>query len=94
MHTARPIKTISLGRILITPQALELIEREDIDAALGRHARGDWGDVNPDHVRQNNLAAREGGQLFSTYTDRREVRFYIITAPDRSVTTLFLPGEN
>ena len=85
--------TVTLGRILVTPAVEERIDRPDIDKALGRHARGDWGDLNPDDCRQNELALREGGRLFSTYTDRRDTRFYIITEADHAVTTILLPGD-
>ena len=85
--------TVTLGRILITPAVEECIDRPDLDKALGRHARGDWGDLNPDDYRQNELALREGGRLLSVYSDRRDIRFWIITEADRAVTTVLLPAE-
>jgi len=85
--------TFTLGRILITPAVEECIDRPDLDKALGRHARGDWGDLNPDDCRQNELALREGSRLFSAYSDRRDTRFWIITEADRSVTTVLLPDD-
>lgn len=85
--------TVTLGRILITPAIEECIDRPDLDNALGRHARGDWGDLNPDDYRRNELALREGGRLFSAYSDRRDIRFWIITEADRAVTTVLLPAE-
>lgn len=85
--------TVTLGRILITPAVEECIDRPDLDKALGRHARGDWGDLNPDDYRRNELALREGGRLFSAYSDRRDIRFYIITEADRAVTTVLLPAD-
>ena len=93
MIQTQPCKPFSLGRILITSSAEEVIDRPDIDAALGRHARGDWGDLCPDDCRQNELALREGGRLFSSYTDRRDTRFYVITEADRSATTVLLPED-
>lgn len=83
----------ALGRILITSAVEESIDRPDIDKALGRHAQGDWGDLNVADCRQNELALREGGRLFSTYTDRHDTRFYIITEPDHSATTVLLPND-
>lgn len=85
--------TFTLGRILITPAVEECIDRPDLDKALGRHARGDWGDLSPDDCRQNELALREGSRLFSAYSDRRDTRFWIITEADRSVTTVLLPDD-
>jgi hypothetical protein len=86
-------RTFALGRILITASVENIIERAEIDAALGRHARGDWGDVRPEDWRANQIALREGERVFSTYTDRRQTRFYIITEADRSATTVLLPGD-
>jgi hypothetical protein len=85
--------TIDLGSIVVTPAVEECIDQPDINKALERHARGDWGDLNPDDCRQNELALREGGRLFSAYIDRRDTQFYIITEADRSVTTVLLPGD-
>lgn len=86
-------KSFSLGRILITTSVEDRLERAEIDTALGRHARGDWGDLCPDDCRQNELALREGGRLFSAYADQHHTRFYIITDADRSATTVLLPGD-
>jgi hypothetical protein len=93
MTLTQPRLPISLGRILITSAAEEALDRPDIDAALGRHVRGDWGDLCPDDCRQNELALREGERLCSAYTDRRATRFYIITKADRSATMVLLPED-
>jgi hypothetical protein len=93
MNQMKSSKSFSLGRILLTAAVEEGIERSEIDAALGRHARGDWGDLCAADVRQNELALREGERLFSAYTDRHDTEFYIITEADRSATTVLLPGD-
>ncbi len=93
MSTVQTDKTLALGQILITASVENIIEREEIEAALGRHARGDWGDVCLDDFRANQIALREGERVFSTYLDRRDNRFYIITEADRSSTTVLLPGD-
>ena len=93
MHQKQRIKPLSLGRIMVTSAVEETIARADIDSALGRHAQGDWGDLKPDDIRQNDLALKEGSRLFSAYTDRSNIRFYIITEADRSVTTVLLPAD-
>ena len=90
MNQTLPCKPFPLGRIFITSSAEETLDRSDIDAALGRHARGDWGDLCPDDCRQNELALREGERLLSAYTDRRDRGFFVITKADRSVTAVLL----
>lgn len=92
MNQTKPCNPFRLGRILITTSAEEVIDRSDVDAALGRHARGDWGDLCPDDCRQNELALREGERLLSAYTDRRGRRFFVITKADRSATAVLLGG--
>ena len=71
----------------------DAVNGRNLADCLGRHARGDWGDVGPDDWRANQIALREGERVFSTYTDRRNTRFYIITEADRSATTVLLPGD-
>jgi hypothetical protein len=82
-----------LGRILLTPPAQRLLHPQDTLLALGRHARGDWGDVCPQDAAENELSLREGFRLFSVYHDSRGVKFWIITEADRSATTVLLPED-
>ena len=93
MNQATALKPFPLGRILITSAVEESIAREEIDAALGRHARGDWGDLCASDAQLNELSLREGGRLFSSFTDRMQTRFYVITESDRSVTTVLVPAD-
>jgi hypothetical protein len=83
----------SLGTLVITPAALEALPREDVVAAIRRHACGDWGDLEADDRRVNEDALKEGARLFSAYTSRQGTRFYVITEWDRSVTTVLLPED-
>ena len=61
--------------------------------SLGRHARGDWGDVNAEDWTANERDLRDGERLVSSYTTTLGVRFWIITEWDRSSTTALLPEE-
>lgn len=61
MHQKQRIKPLSLGRIMVTSAVEETIARADIDSALGRHAQGDWGNLKPDDIRQNDLALEAAG---------------------------------
>ena len=42
-----------LGRIVITPNALQSVPQPDVLAALRRHATGDWGEVDEHDHREN-----------------------------------------
>ena len=61
--------------------------------ALDRHAQGDWGNLDREDWAENELALREGFRLFSVYLSRNDVKFWIITEADRSITTILLPEE-
>jgi len=83
----------SLGRVVITPAALDDLDPEDVYLSLARHERCDWGDVCPEDQDTNDQALTSGGRLFSVYRDRDNVKFWIITEADRSATTVLLPGD-
>ncbi len=81
------------GRTLITRNANEALNPEDVSHALSRHLSGDWGGVCPEDRRSNNLAVRNGLRILSAYKDRNDVKFWIITEADRSYTTVLLPSD-
>jgi len=54
---------------------------------------GDWGDLDEEDRRENELSFREGFRLVWSYRLRTGEKLWIITEADRSVTTLLLPGE-
>jgi hypothetical protein len=85
--------SFSLGQTVITANALERLNPEDVTASLARHARRDWGDLCREDVEENELSLREGFRLLSAYCDRNRAKFWIITEADRSVTTVLLPED-
>lgn len=88
-----PIAIFRLGRIVATPNALTNLSEDDILRGIQRHQAGDWGDVG-DHDRQaNDQALVNGSRLFSVYHSTNDVKFWIITEADRSVTTVLLPQD-
>ena len=60
---------------------------------IARHLRGDWGELDKDDRRENDLSLEKGFRLVSVYRTAAGLRFYIITEHDRSVTTILLPDE-
>ncbi len=79
-------KRFPLGEIIITQKAHDQLETGEIRVALRRHARGDWGELKPEEILENERALREGCRLFSLYRDRLERSFCVVTAADRSLT--------
>ena len=82
-----------LGNTVITRAAADSVHPEDVKLCLDRHVQGDWGDLDDDDRRANQVALDQDLRLFSVYNDRAGVRFYIITEADRSVTTVLLPDD-
>ncbi len=90
--TKTPTK-FPLGAIVATPSALASVPSQEINAALGRHAHGDWGTIPEEDKRANERALRNGERLFSAYCSSGNVKFWIITECDRSATTVLLPED-
>jgi hypothetical protein len=82
-----------LGQTVVTPNALNKIPNDEILNALSRHVRGDWGTLDPEDLESNEQGLLKGGRLFSRYFTSRNVKFWIITEWDRSVTTVLLPED-
>lgn len=82
-----------LGQTVITRNALNAIDPADVRNALARHAVGDWGDICDEDKAINEQSLKHGGRLMSTFTDRQNTKFWIITEADRSVTTILLPED-
>jgi hypothetical protein len=81
-----------LGRIVYSDTAALRLRTEEVLTALRRHGQGDWGNLLPEDAIANELALKHGGRLFSAYGQARE-RFWVITAADRSLTTVLLPED-
>jgi hypothetical protein len=60
---------------------------------LARHAIGDWGELEPSDVAENEYNVAHGFRLLSCYQLNAGERLWIITEADRSATTLLLPEE-
>ncbi len=90
-----PQISFPLGRVLATEGAQEALcaAGDSYQTYLNRHARGDWGDLEPSDQRANNHALREGSRLLSAYHTSSGEKLWIITEADRSATTLLLPSE-
>lgn len=83
------------GQIVTTAGVHDLLQQGRFDPAiyLHRHFNGDWGDLCDDDRRANDEALACGDRLFSSYEVTSDLKVWIITEWDRSVTTLLLPDE-
>ena len=80
---------------MATPGALKALEESNQSPAefLRRHASGDWGEVDAEDAKENELSVVQGFRILSAYRTSKGVRLWIITEADRSVTTLLLPSD-
>jgi len=94
-HLKPTMVWFTLGQIVATPGAIDLLERTSSDALdfLIRHQQGDWGSVSPDDAEENLSSIEHGNRILSSYYLNATERLWIITEADRSVTTLLLPNE-
>ena len=91
---ARPNPRFNLGQVVATPGAIEALDEVNClpITLLNRHQIGDWGDLCDEDKAANNEALGNWTRLFSAYIVR-DVKFWVITEADRSVTTILLPSE-
>lgn len=77
----KPTVKFSLGRIVATPGALEALakSRQDPGYFLGRHVRGDWGEVCEDDGQLNDESLKDGSRILSAYKTLKGDRLWIIT---------------
>ncbi len=62
-------------------------------SAIGRHSHGQWGDLPPEDLAENERGLVGGGRLVSAWNSDEGIRFWAITESDRSVTTVLLPQD-
>lgn len=84
---------VPLGRLVMATNAEAKLCPVDVITAIARHARGDWGEVDEDDRKENELSLARGFRLLSVYHDAAGVKFWIITEADRSSTTVLLPED-
>lgn len=96
--TRAPLFT--MGQLLSTPGALAACtpHGDVLMVCLGRHLRGDWGDLSAGDHRANDDALKDGSRIFSAYQVAPDLKLWIITeAADeqghRVATTVLLPSE-
>ncbi|EHC5873730.1 hypothetical protein JR782_004578 [Salmonella enterica subsp. enterica serovar Eastbourne] len=84
------------GHLVMTSGVAELVREGCFNPGpyLVRHLGADWGDLDDSDWQSNDTALRTGeDRLFSSYQVGPDLKLWIITEWDRSVTTLLLPGE-
>ena len=60
---------------------------------IGRHARGDWGNLSDEDKKENEFSLGKHLRLLSAYEVEELPKVWVITEADRSVTTVLFPEE-
>lgn len=84
-----------LGKTVATPGALDALAQAGQTPAqfLRRHQMGDWGILEEADKKENDFSVQESLRILSAYKLATEVKIWVITESDRSVTTILLPSE-
>ena len=84
-----------LRHVVATPGALAALEKagQQPGEFLARHASGDWGEVSPEDIKENELSLQHGLRLLSAYYTSAGEKLWVITEADRSSTSILLPDE-
>lgn len=89
-----------LGRVVMTANLQAKLQKAnperweaELIGLISRHVAGDWGDLDEEDKRQNDLALGRGFRIISAYETGSRIKIWIITEADRSVTTVLLPED-
>lgn len=94
MATAMKAPRFYTGKVVVTRGASAALNQDDILTALVRHFGGDWGELDEHDCTVMRRRSNSGGVLMSAYFGQNQTKFWVITEPERSVTTVLLPEEN
>ncbi len=94
-RNAIPVVRFPLGQVVATPGALAAMERNQVQpfTFLARHQAGDWGNLDPADIAENEYSVNRELRLLSAYALPDATRIWIITEADRSSTCILLPEE-
>ncbi len=88
-------RSFTMGHVVATPAALELLEETGSDymLLLRRHMHGDWGNLGSEDKAANDNATKLGGRVFSSYNVTDTQKIWVITEADRSSTCVMTPAD-
>lgn len=89
--TLRPL--FEVGLVITAPAAQAALTPDDVQTALDRHSRGDWGVLDTIDRRQNLRAMSTGQPVQSIYESQTGRKFWVITTADRSQTSVLLAED-
>ncbi len=84
-----------IGRIITLPRAKRALRKsgESAYSYIERHLSHDWGDVDPESTRHNELSLIDGNRVFSWYKLKTGADLWVITERGHSHTCVLHPTE-
>jgi hypothetical protein len=80
--------------VYVTENTIGSCTQADVQRALRRFERCDWGDVDRSTTRSNNRASRVGvGRMYGVYHSRRGQEFWVMADPHRNKIVVAVPWE-
>lgn len=97
-------KEFNVGKVVVTAAVDELMQsnyefQRFVTLSLGKHIRGNWGNMSPDDRKKNDEALENGERIMSVYyrpgmkKEDPQGKIWIITEADRSSTTILFPED-
>lgn len=90
---------LEIGRLVATAGVVARMETEGefrkfVYRSLDKYLNCNWGDTRADDAALNDEAVKNEGRIMATYIYKEpDVKIWIITEWDRSVTTILFPEE-
>ena len=81
------------GFCFATNEAKFWLSFEEIEMAISRHLRGDWGGVSEEVAAANEFARTNGGQIRSLYGMKGGIEFEVRTQTETIVDVIGYPTE-
>jgi hypothetical protein len=85
-------RKIDMGEVLIHVGALSL-DAADIQNALSRFEKGDWGDTTEEDKMYKEAAIRNCDRVEAVYHDSNGTEFWIVREPDWEITVVIMPED-
>lgn len=89
-----------LGKLVMTKRIADKAKDVDnlrfaceVDVALSRYIKCDWGDTCEEDAELNDEAVKNGDDRILAVYNTSQGKIWIITEWDRSVTTILFPDE-
>lgn len=94
-QTTETTPRFPLGRLLMTPGAIEALEEagQSPQEFLARHARLEQGELSKEDYEENLFSVDKPLRLFSAYKTAKGEKIWIISEASREATTILLPSD-